>query len=786
MTGVTETPGTYHLPESLPADFAKLDEMSQRLKTGEVSDAQFKAFRVPLGVYEQRRDGTYMLRVRLPAGGMLPHQMRKLADVSRTYGNGTLHVTTRQDIQVHEVALEGIHPALVELATAGLATKGGGGNTVRNITACYDSGVCAAEKFDVSPCAIALTEALLPDPLSYQLPRKYKIALSGCPNDCAGATVSDVGLIGKQKDGRHGFAVHVGGGLGAHSRVADPFEDFVPVEEIHLVAEAVKRVFDKNGNRKNKNKARLRFLIEGIGLERFRALYEEELAQLRSSETPRPEIRPLRPVPRPAQEAVEEMGDGYREWVKKHVVPQKQEEYFLIDIPLSLGDIHADTLEKLAVVVDEHGEGMVRTTQSQNLVLRWVPDRERTSLHGKLGELGLAAAEPAVLRNMVACTGASTCRLGICLSRGLVSAIRRRLTSDGLDLDALGDFRINVSGCPNSCGRHAIGHVGAFGAARRVEGRLVPHYVLQFGGKVEEGSTALAQGTLSVPSRNIPEVLARLLGAFQNAPQFPDFGAFLEAGGREEAERLAREHRTVPAFEDDRNYYYDWGAEELFSLAGRGPGECSAGVFDLIEVDLASAEEACQSGRRFAAAALAARALLVTQGHEAKDDADALQLFIEGFMDSGLVDESYRGLIDAARQCARSADPEAAFKAESGPVEDFVGIVRQLYDNMDPSLRFTPVKRSAETPDEPEDAGTAEGESPVEIDREADFRGVVCPLNYVKTKLVLGQMESGQVLSVLLDEEGCRNVPESAEKDGHQALSVKEEGPAWRVTLKKA
>ncbi len=264
----------FRLPETHAEDLAAFKEETERFKKGAVSPAKYRSFRVPQGVYEQREEGRFMLRVRLTAGAVLPDQMRALAVIARKYGNGVLHVTSRQDIQVHSVSLDSIHPALVALYHAGLSTKGGGGNTVRNITACYDAGVCTRECFDVTPYAVGLTEFLLVDPLSFQLPRKYKIAFSGCPQDCAGATVNDLGLIAKRRGDESGFAVYLAGGMGARSRVADLFEEFVPAVRIHLTAEAVKRVFDKHGNRKNKHKAMLRFLIEQMGLERFRTLYE--------------------------------------------------------------------------------------------------------------------------------------------------------------------------------------------------------------------------------------------------------------------------------------------------------------------------------------------------------------------------------------------------------------------------------------------------------------------------------------------------------------------------------
>jgi len=781
MTQKVETQGTYRLPDTLADDLEKLRQMVEQLKAGALAPERFRAFRVPMGVYEQRESGTFMLRVRLPAGGVLPHQMRALADVARRYSNGVLHVTTRQDIQVHRVPLESIHPALIALYEAGLATKGGGGNTVRNITACPRSGVCPNEVFDVTPHAIALTEFLLPDPLSFQLPRKYKIAFSGCRDDCAGATVNDLGLIAKRRDGVLGSAAYVGGGMGAHSRVADLLEEFVPASDIHLVAEAIKRVFDKHGNRKSKHKARLRFLIEQIGLDAFRGLYEKELAELRKAPPPCPELRPL---PRPDHTSTPTAGPGptgrpedFDAWRAHNVSPQKQEGYKIVEIALFLGDINAGDLSSLADVVERHGERMLRTTQQQNLVLRWVRDNELGELHGELSALALADAPPAVLRNLVACAGASTCTLGICLSRGLASAVADALSCNALDLAALGDLKIHISGCPNSCGRHPVADIGLFGAARRVKGRLVPHYVVQLGGRVAEGETRLAEGKATVPARNAPSFLKGFLKAFSRSPQCPDFHAFLEDGGRRLARDLLVEWREIPGFEIDKNCYFDWGADEIFSLAGRGPGECSAGVFDLIEVDLASASEALGSGRHYAAAALAARALLITRGEQPESDLEAFHLFREHFVEQGLIDRRFEVLLASAIQSAAAQDPEESFDASRHDVAALVRAVQALYETMDDSLRFPAPASPAST--------TARPSAEAAADVAKNFRGVACPLNYVKTKLALEEMEAGEVLSILVGEDGAQNVPASAAADGHQVLSVTQEGDRWRILIRK-
>jgi len=284
---------TFQVSNRIQAELDEFQEVVKRFKTGAINEGQFRIIRVPAGVYEQRENGTYMLRVRFPAGGATPAHLRRLGEVSAQFGNGLLHLTTRQEFQIHRVPLDSIIPALRSLAEAGLSTKGGGGNTVRNITACVDSGVCRDQVFDVTPYAVANSERLLADPLSLQLPRKYKITFAACDQDCSGATVHDVGFIARKQNGVEGFAVYVAGGMGGKSRLSSLLHEFIPATETFVVAEAIKRLFDKNGDRKNKHLARLRFLVEKIGLPAFRERYETELAALRTSQPAPLELRPL-------------------------------------------------------------------------------------------------------------------------------------------------------------------------------------------------------------------------------------------------------------------------------------------------------------------------------------------------------------------------------------------------------------------------------------------------------------------------------------------------------------
>lgn len=557
---------TYRLPDSVPEDLETFRLQVEQFQSGAITADQFKAFRVIHGIYEQRESGRFMMRLRLPGGALLPHQMRALADAAERFGDGVLHVTSRQNIQVHRVAAEHLHPAAVALAAAGLWIKGGGGNTVRNITACPHAGVCPHEAFDVTPHVIALTEALLPDPASYQLPRKYKIACSGCAGDCAAATVQDLGFIAKVRDGQPGFSVWAGGGMGGSSRVGQLLEEFITPPEALLYAEAVKRVFHQHGNRQNRSRARIRFLVEQVGFEGFRGLVNQELAALRQAPPAAPLPEPPAPEPRVSAAAPQSPAPGFAAWRAANTVAQKQPGWFCVSVPIAVGLIPAAALRALAAVAERFGEGQLRAAQSQNVVLRWIAERDLPELQRELDALGLAAPQPPLLRDLVACTSASTCRLGICLSRGLAQAIADELARSGIDLFALGELKLNISGCPNSCGRHQIADIGLQGAARRVDGRMVPAYAVQLGGFVREGETRLAQTLQTVPARHIPAFLRDLLRAYAQSGYAPDFPAFLENGGRIDALALAGQYQSIPSVEADPNFYYDWGATEPFAI----------------------------------------------------------------------------------------------------------------------------------------------------------------------------------------------------------------------------
>ncbi len=549
------------LPPGLRGDIDKLGLAAERFKSGLLSAEEFRRARVPMGVYEQRTDGTYMLRVRLPGGALAAKHMRAIAAAAERFGSGAAHATTRQDMQIHCVIAENIAPALRALLEGCLSTKGGCGDTVRNITACCLSGVCPKECFDLGPHCRNLTQALLGDGQSYELPRKFKIAFSGCSEDCAGACVNDVGLIAKTRDGVEGFAVCAGGGMGARSRIAEMLEEFVPADGIYRVVRAVRAVFHARGNRENRKEARLRFLVDKIGFGKFASLYKSELAAAENA------------APCPGTERRREIGcsdsvvpagcktpSDFRTWRACATEPQKQPGYRMAHISLPLGDIGAEALRGLAGAIEAFPGVEARVTPQQNLVLLWIPERETAGLYAALDGIGLAGSVLPLLRNMVSCAGASTCRMGVCASRGLARAMYDHLKGDAPGLSGNCDLQIGISGCPNACGRHLIADIGFSGGVRTIDGRKVPHYRLLLGGRQGEGRTAFALPSGMVPARNVPALTAELLSAFSASASYPDFDSFLANGGMDIASALCERYQGLPSYEAEPMMYEDFDA----------------------------------------------------------------------------------------------------------------------------------------------------------------------------------------------------------------------------------
>lgn len=698
---------------------SKVEEFLQ----GQTSAVAFRGYRVPMGVYEQREAGKFMVRIRIGAGLVLPAQLERIAELSNKYGNGITHVTTRQDIQIHEVKIEDTPDVLEGLLEAGLSPRGGGGNTVRNITACPRAGICPDEEFDVAPYSIATAEYLLQDRGSFNLPRKYKIVFSGCSTDCAFASVADLGFFAHIKDGVKGFSVYAAGGLGSNPGVGIKIEDFIKGEDIFIVAEAIKRLFDEHGDRANKHKARLRYVLTRVRPDEFIRLYEQERDTLKTEGLPyeAPQIRDTA-YPVPADSVT------VRLWLKN-------------------GDIPADDLSKVGQIAARYGKGLVRTTQLQDMLITGVAKQDVDKLNSELKELSIDVFSSGP--KIVACTGAATCKLGLCLSRGLADAISDKLGKNGET-----DQVIRISGCPNSCANHYIASVGFQGRAKRIDGKLMPFYDVLVDAKTIEGRARLAERIGTVPAKRIPDMLDE---AFSNGNV-----------NKELLKKLTAIYGDISSESLPDDYYLDYGSGEPFSLAGRGPGECGAGVMDVIKLDIDEAKDALKKApvdneNIYKAIVASARALLVTVGLEPKKDREIFAAFAEHLIKAGWVKSQTQQLLDDAMDW-RMGD-RVSLDDLMPQVKELAERVEELFLSLDANLKFKvePIesKIHAEHTDEKV--------------HKTDLRGVACPLNFVKAKLELEKIDVGDVLEVLLDEgESVRNVPASFAGQGQQVLEVKD------------
>ncbi len=777
----------YELPATLPAEIDELESLIEKHRRGELDAASLKPRRVPFGCYEQRRDGSFMVRIRATGGAITPLQLSKIASLSSRFGAAFVHITTRQEFQIHEVALEHVIPIMRELLSVGLSTRGGGGNTVRNITASADSGVAPDEVFDVSPYAFALTSRLIAEPDSWLLPRKYKIAFSNSPADSNRAAFNDLGFIAKIQNGQRGFEVYVAGGMGTKPQAGHRLHEFVPDSEVYAIAESIKRIFNQHGNRKNRHAARLRFLWNTLGEAGFRELYQREVETLRLQNAsalslePVPTLSPrLEIAPRP------ESSPEFQTWRGRYVARQKQPGLYSVLIPIFLGNLAAGSAIELADFLIPFGNDVLRATIDQNLRLRNIPEAFLGNVYALLTTFAPLAAEPRFLGSSVACTGASTCKLGICLPRGALAAVVKRIKASKLDLDRVADLRMNLSGCPNTCGGHMAADLGFYGKVARKGQTPYPAYGIVVGGTLGHGRARLAEPAGDVSARDLPAFVTDFLGHYLDAqPRVASFTDYLEQEGKRFISDWCARHREIPDFDEDKNYYYDWTAPEVFSLAGRGVGECSAGLFDLIEFDLKRLKElsaelpALDPARRpellYQMALSSARMLLITRAVEPRSDADVFSQFGRHFIGSGLVDSKYLALVEAAgkRDLAQIKDRESEVLALAKTIE-------QLYGTMDNSLRFP--GESAKPPAPAPAVEKTEAKASVV----KDLRGVACPMNFVKTKLALEPLAPGERLKVLLDDGApIQNVPRSVAGEGHKIVEQTREGIHWSVLIEK-
>ncbi len=574
-----------HSREAIEAEIVRFEEKAQQLQSGAITAEQFRPFRLKHGTYGQRQPGFQMLRVKIAAGVLKPAQLRVLADIADEYSTGRGHLTTRENIQFHFVKLENVGATMRLLADAGLTTREACGNTVRNVTACPVAGICPGEAFDVTPYALGVSRYLLRHPDFHDLPRKFKIAFSGCENDgdCAVAGIHDVGLIaqvrGNNGTSRRGFKVLVGGGLGSLPTEAATLTDFLPEEELLPTIEAVLRVFTETGNRKNKLMARLKFVLRAKGIEEFRRLVAEKRkvsqvpAEVFTVPTPiKPSLVTIAPMPLSSSASGPQNDPEYDRWAEHNLMSQRQAGYGGVWLKLSAGTFHSKQMRGLADVLEKNELSGVRIAVNQDLVIPWVPFDRVREIYDELGALDLATPGARTISDVTGCPGATTCNLGITRSLTLAEVLSREL--NGYTDPEIQKLRIKISGCPNSCGHHHIADIGFYGNVRKVGEQQAPYYQLLLGGKVNADGVQFARQIMAVPARPIPAIIRELLAFYQADRQRAEtFSAWVSRT----PDKVIKD-RLLPLAEVNattEDLFVDWGDTETYSLK-LGRGECVA------------------------------------------------------------------------------------------------------------------------------------------------------------------------------------------------------------------
>ena len=780
-----------NIPEEVKREIDTFAAEVERLNRGEVGDDDFKRFRLQQGIYGQRQEGEQMVRTKLPAGKISSEQLRCMADFAEKYSHGILHITTRQDIQLHYVNINDVPQGLEDLAQAGITTREACGNTVRNVTACHKAGTCSTEVFDVSPYALAVSKYLLRKDLTQNLPRKFKISFGGC-NGCGLAPIHDIGLKAVLKNEKRGFGVLIGGGLGSFPHGALPLTDFIPEDQLLRMCEALVAVFDKYGDKKNRNKARFKFVLDKLGLEKVKELYDQEFAALEGKNFETIEIEEERNPDQPKYQPVDCNTDPeFQLWKTRNIEEQKQSGFYNVQIKLVLGDFTIPQAKALADIAANFAGGKLVATVNQNLMIPWVKENAFGNLFTELKKINLHKAGTEEIRDITCCPGSETCNLGITASRGLVDTLHKEMENGFETSKDLDHISIKASGCPNSCGQHHIASIGFHGGAKKLNGILTPHYEVLLGGRISEDKVVFGTSVIKIPAKNAPEAMKSSINDYKkNKQESETFGEYFDRMGKSYFRELLDPLKQLPDIEQSPESYIDYGSTEKFSLEDRGQGECAGAVTDMITDRITEAERAHFQGKLALekksikeagdhakrSVIASARALLVTEGMDFNDDWECLKKFQSLVIDMEIVSANFAKLIDNFEEINEANDIKTAswWVSEAGLLVEECKVVQEKMQS-DKSLR---IRVGGNDPNKKANGST---KAPI------DLLGVKCPFNYVKTKIKLETMASGSILEVLLDDgEPSENVPKSIKNDGHKVVSLVEEEGHYKLTIEKA
>ena len=813
----------YRIPSTLNGDLDYTQSLIDQFKAGEIQAGQLKSNRVPMGIYEQRKNQHYMLRLRCAGGLVTPEQLAKIAFVGHQLSTSHLHVTTRQEIQIHNVDIEDAIPALKKLEKVGISSAGGGGNTVRNMIVDDRSGLSADEEFDVYPYVEELTSRLIAEKDSFTMPRKYKVAIDTSVATGNYSYIADLGLQARIKDGQRGFRVLIAGSAASNAHTGWEVFDFLPEKDLYRAAKALKNWFHKYGNRRNRHKARMRYVFYKYGTEEAKRLYLEEFEELKKDgsidfEAPALPLEHHKPNFPPLKAPTD-----FETWKRRYAHKQTnaeglKENLWYAYIPLRHGNNSTDFFAEVAEYLGNYGNDVIRFTKNEQIQVRNIPVEYLTNIYACFKKLGVYQLDyPVVVTNLTCCTGADTCRLGICLPKGAIDGIAKQLLNSNLNLDAIPDFELRMNGCTNICALATWGDLGFSGRVGRVGDDPYPAYTiwLPVKGKHE---IDLQQGYIA--AKKIPAFVEDYLrDVIAEQANYADYYDYVAKRGVNIVKDLIAKYKEVAPYSEEPDTFFDFGDDEKFSLIKYGKAECSAGLFDIIEIDQDTirekrkeVEQLLSDGKQNTGKIEKLlhdivfsenRMLLVTRGLDPRTDEDVYNGFEKEFIAAGIIPQKFKILTDKARN-------NESLIAEKPLIDELAQLLNDLYQNMDDSLQFklpsdnsqTDAKDSKEKDNQKEksvesvksvcvskskNANDKSAESTaISPDVKKDFRGVMCPMNFVKTKIALTPMQSGQILEILLDDGApIENVPGSVKNEGHTILSTEKVENYWKVLIKK-
>ena len=644
-----------------------LEKKIYSFRNGQIDDERFRSLRLARGIYGQRQEGVQMIRIKLPYGKVTSEQLKRITEVSDKYSTGRLHITTRQDIQIHYVSLDRTPELWSELAKDDITLREACGNTVRNITGSELAGVDVNEPFDVSPYAHGMFQYLLRNPICQEMGRKFKISFSSSDEDTALSYLHDLGFIPKIKDGQKGFKVVFGGGLGSQPAHAELLSEFIPVNQIVPTAEGIIRIFDRYGERAKRMKARMKFLIKEIGKDVFLDLVEKEKKaiafetyEIDTTAFDGPITAPLLEVP---QVTIDD-ATAYEAWKASNVIAQKQAGYFAIGIKVLLGDFYTDKARLLADLIKNYGANELRFSLRQNIVIRNIKEENLPFFYQELAKLDMVALGYNTIGDITACPGTDTCNLGIASSTGIADELEKVIKAEYPKYSNNQEIEIKISGCMNACGQHNMSAIGFQGMSIN-SGKLVAPalQVLLGGGRLGNGEGRFADKVIKIPSRRGPDALRLILNDFEANANGQSFLNYYDAKGEKYFYEFLKPLADVTNLTEAE--FVDWGNADNYVKAV-GVGECAGVVIDLVATllyeakdKLTFAQEAFEDKKWSDAIYLAyagfvngAKALLLAENQKTNHHAGIIDLFDTVFVETNKIQlaTSFKELVYQIRE----------------------------------------------------------------------------------------------------------------------------------------